>query len=315
MRFGHVQTWGSAATSLLERQAPDPAAAPDVCGTGQPPRGAGRGTADAASAADPADGQARPAPLWPAGRIAAVEALFGEGFIAPGGAPETLALATPLRLTRRASLMLLGGGLGGPAQVIVEHFGAWVASYEADEALRRIAAGRAAEGLSAGQVSPLPWNRQAPGFAPGSAHHVLAMEALRGAPARPVLQSLRVALRPHGQLVMTELVSDQAPPPDREFAAWCRLAQRDPLLPSSTGLTAELEDLGLSVHVVEDISARHIATTLAAWRDALRRVEAGGRPNAAAGAALVHEAELWLLRLRLMRRLGLKLIRWHAVAA
>jgi hypothetical protein len=41
---------------------------------------------------------------------------------------------------------------------------------------------------------------------------------------------------------------------------------------------------------------------------------AGAGPPAAAAAAFVNEAELWLLRLRLMRRLDLKLIRWHALS-
>jgi hypothetical protein len=40
----------------------------------------------------------------------------------------------------------------------------------------------------------------------------------------------------------------------------------------------------------------------------------GSRPAAAAAAAFVNEAELWLLRIRLMKRLELKLIRWYALS-
>jgi hypothetical protein len=40
---------------------------------------------------------------------------------------------------------------------------------------------------------------------------------------------------------------------------------------------------------------------------------AGPRPAAQTAAAFVTEAELWLLRIRLMRRLSVKLMRWHAI--
>jgi hypothetical protein len=164
---------------------------------------------------------------WSTHRIAAVEALWGEGFTGPGGARETLRLATPMGLNQSLTLLLLGGGLGGPATAIATKYGAWVESFEADEEQAAIAEQRRRGDPALRRVSVGGWSREAPSFKPQSAHHVLALEALRGAPLAPVLAGVARALRPHGHIVMTEMVCGTASPgADREFTA--RLSCRGP---------------------------------------------------------------------------------------
>ena len=46
----------------------------------------------------------------------------------------------------------------------------------------------------------------------------------------------------------------------------------------------------------------------------MKAMAAKPRPDAAAAGIFVTEAELWLLRVRLMRRFGFRLVRWHAIA-
>jgi len=243
-----------------------------------------------------------------------VESLWGEGFVTPGAGPEALRLVKPLGLSASVTLLLLGGGLGGPAKDISSSFGAWIASFEADPELCAIARARAATGEPNSRVTVESWDRFRPMFRQRCANHALSLEALRGADPAPVLESMAAALRPHGQIVLTELVSDDVPDDtDREFAAWCRLDNRLPCLPSSADVTTALRRLHFDVRVVEDMSDRHISQTLGGWRDAVKAMEAGPRPTPSSAAAFVTEAELWLLRIRLMRRLGVKLLRWHAI--
>ena len=254
-------------------------------------------------------------PRWPKARVAAVEALWGEGFSLPGGEPETLRLVKPLQLSSSVTLLLLGGGLGGPAKAISAGLGAWVASFEADPELCALAASRAlpADGGKP-RVTVAAWDRAQPHFKPRSGKHALLLEAMRGSKPAPLLESLAGALSPDSQIVLTELVSDDAPSDrDREFAAWCRLENRQPDMPRTAEVTDALERLRFDVRVTEDMSDRHITQTLGGWRDAVHAMSAGPRPAAHMAAAFVTEAELWLLRIRLMRRLGVRLMRWHAI--
>jgi cyclopropane fatty-acyl-phospholipid synthase-like methyltransferase len=245
-----------------------------------------------------------------------VQSLWGQGFTSPGGAPETLRLARPMGLNSNASLLLLGGGMGGPAETIVENFGSWVASFEADAEMAGIAEQRRTLHPASRHMRVATWDRANPSFGLHNAHHAMALEAARGNQLDAILDGVAAALRPHGHVVMTELVAENPPPDnDREFAAWCRLENRLPALPRMDNVTASLSRLGFDVRVVEDVSDRHVSATLGGWRAAVKGMAAGPKPDCAAAAAFVNEAELWLLRIRLMRRFGFRLVRWYAVGA
>ena len=86
-------------------------------------------------------------------------------------------------------------------------------------------------------------------------------------------------------------------------------------MPRVNAVTAELTRHHFDVRVVEDVSDRHVSATLAGWRAAVKGMARGPKPATAVAAAFVNEAELWLLRIRLMRRFGFRLVRWHAVRA
>ena len=78
-------------------------------------------------------------PVWPSARISVAEALWGEGFLFPGGGAEVLRLAKPLGLTAASSLLLIGAGTGGPPRRIAAEFGVWVTGYEANPHLVALA--------------------------------------------------------------------------------------------------------------------------------------------------------------------------------
>ncbi len=252
---------------------------------------------------------------WPEGRLAAVEALWGKGFTSPVGGEHVLSLVSTLALNKGDKLLLLGGGLGGPASSIAETSGAVIISFESNSALAAAARARLDTQACASRVSVESWDPAAPCFGSDILDHALSLEALRGADPEPTLTALAASLRPSGQIVMTELVSDrEIPGTDREFAAWCRLEHRLPELPSGQTITAALTRLRYDVRVVEDISAPHVQAALAGWRHAMQAISRGVSPAAGSAAMVMIEAELWLLRIRMMRRFGLRLVRWHAVA-
>jgi hypothetical protein len=246
--------------------------------------------------------------------MAAVETLWGEGFNGPAGAAETRQLALPLKLNAETKLLLLGGGPGGPACTIAGACGTWITNFEADPELAGLARARVGTHECSDRIVVQVWNPQHPDFGIRASDHALLVEALAGADPKLTLDSLTASLRPRNQIIMTEMVMDQAPAvSDREFAAWCRLENRRSCLPRGEEITAALTRLRYDVRVVEDISAAHVSAALAGWRNAVTRMGEGPAPSPAAASVVVTEAELWLLRIRLMRRLGFRLLRWHAV--
>jgi hypothetical protein len=228
-------------------------------------------------------------PIWPASRLAIEEEVWGTGFMTPGGGPEVLRYAAPIGLSAAATLLLLGAGTGGPAQILATELGVWVAAHESDP------------------------DRHDPDFRPRSAHHALAIDAIRDATAEPVLAAIATALKPHGQIVVVETV---APAPldlaDPAMAAWFRLENRASHLPSPDTITRALTRLGFDVRVTEDLSARHMRLAVLGWRHFVRQM-ARERPGHDRAMAVVTEAELWTRRIRLMHSGQIRLMRWHAI--
>ncbi len=294
---------------LVWEYRPRPAAASAAPGADR----AARPARHPAQAMDAQAGQGGAAPASPAPRHDLGSRLWGEGFMLPGGEAEVLRLAGLLPLSPATTLLLVGRDAGGAAEVIARTRGAWVASHlpdpemarQARQHLRRI--GRKAT-VEAWDPATLPNVR------PAFHHHAMALEALRtAADPRGLLQAMVAALKPGGQLVLTEVVAAR---PEACPARWLALEGRTGPPPTAATLEAWLRDLGFILHVSQDLSDRHAAAVVEGWSQLLGEVARGPeRRDRDFAAALVTEAEAWLLRHRLIGAGILRLRRWHASLA
>jgi hypothetical protein len=76
---------------------------------------------------------------------------------------------------------------------------------------------------------------------------------------------------------------------------------------------AALAAAGFTLHVSESLGARQVAAATEGWTRLLAGLRDAGRPTAGpAAAALVTEAEAWLLRHRLIGSGAIAVLRWHA---
>ncbi len=256
-----------------------------------------------------------PRPVWTPERIALEEELWGSGYMTPGGAPEVLRFSVPLGLSAASSLLLLGAGIGGPAMTLATDLGVWTAGFEADPALAAMAAQRVqrAGAALAKRAAVQGWMPQAPAFRHNFYHHALLLDGIRDAIPEQVISAVADALKPHGQVVLVETVTETAiDPTDPAITAWCRLEGRAPRLPSPDAITRTLGRLGYDIRVAEDISARHMKLAVLGWKALLRGMK-DAKPDRARAAAIVVEAELWTRRIRLMHEGRIRLMRWHAI--
>lgn len=254
---------------------------------------------------------------WNPSRLLVAQHLWGDGYVTAGGGGEARHLITPIGLSSAATVLLLGAGAGGVAALMVSEFGTWVVGYEADPELQaaavehlRVAGSAVTKRATVELFDPL-----APQFRSNFCHHAVVLDAIRTTPIEPFLGAVSLALKAHGQLVIAEFVA--AAPldlSDPAIAAWCRLEGRLPGLYSEAAITRALAGLGFDVRVVEDISARHMQLALHGWKELVRSL-GGAKPSTPEAAAIVHEAELWTRRIRLMHSGAIRLVRWHVLGA
>lgn len=250
---------------------------------------------------------------WPAVRLALTNQLWGAGFIFPGGETETLRLVRPLGVSTAAGLLIVGVGSGGPASTVTRNFGAWVTAMDNDPSLLAAARGLISRAQLTKKVSIQAWQPDNPDFDGKTYHHCLALEPFHGAQPEPILDGLARALKPSGHIVITELAAehplDRADPMVRR---WGELEHRDPShLLAPIAVSRMLGRVGMDVRIAEDISRRHLEQAVAGWRALLPGLDR--KPDRQEAVHLVREAELWLLRRRLIKSGRLRMMRWHAI--
>jgi SAM-dependent methyltransferase len=256
-----------------------------------------------------------PPGAWTPARLRFVAALWGEGFIGPGGEEEALRLAKPLGLQSSHSLLHLGAGMGGAARAIASASGAWVSGYEQNPDLAAAAAALSKKAQLDKKAEIKPLDPAAPKFRANYYHHALVQEALWTVENKPgLLSALAAAVKPAGQVVITDLTLGDVPldPDDATAKAWMRLDRGPPHLLGAREQTALLASHGLDIRIAEEISARQVSQAVAGWRGMVDMLQEQ-RPNAQQALTVVQEAELWLRRLALIRTGRLKLMRWHAI--
>jgi 2-polyprenyl-3-methyl-5-hydroxy-6-metoxy-1,4-benzoquinol methylase len=282
-------------------------------GRGEQARPVGQAPSPAGSATAQAKARATAGELLPEDRLAVLTALWGDGFIGPGGEEEALRLAKPLGLSSSHSLLHLGAGLGGGTRAIARASGAYVSGYELDPALARTATTAAQKAGMGKRAAVEVLDPGQPAIRQGYFHHALAQEVLWPLPDKQaVMASMVQAVKPGGQVMLTDLVRTEDDPDDGAWSAWAVLERTSPHLGTEKQIGRSMLALGLDIRIVEDVTQRHITQALAGWMNRvtiLRRA----RPAPRQAALLVREAELWLRRCRLMQEGRMRMLRWHAI--
>lgn len=253
--------------------------------------------------------------VWPEARLRFLSALWGEGFVGPGGAEEALRLSKPLGLQSSHSLLNVGAGLGGAARSITSASGAWVSAFEQDPDLAAVGAGLSKKMQLEKKAEVKAFDPAAPKFRSSYYHHALVQEALWMVEKKDVVvAALSAAVKEAGQVVITDLTMGETPilPEDETARTWRELDRSPIHLMQPEDETRLLAGHGLDIRIAEDISARHVQQAVSSWRAIAEMISEQNLTRSQA-RAIVNEAELWLRRLALLRTGRLRLMRWHAI--
>ena len=244
---------------------------------------------------------------WADWRIDLMERLWGKGFLLPGGTDFVAQLTKPLSLGTKASVLVLGAGMGGPSNLIAEEFGAFIDGIEPDPELAAASAKRAVvvKGMSRVSIKNVSIDDEA-AFA-RQYDAIFGQEImLRHADKSDLLDRCVNALKDNGKLVVTDFTCADGtaveaidPWLKREEAAGPILSEGEwRALLTGTGLPKKKPRF--SVRTVEDMSDRYIALVLDGWV----ALEESLRANAANREILrgmIEEAERWALRVTLLK--------------
>ncbi len=270
----------------------------------------GEGPAAAAPAPRPAPGAGR---TWNADRLAAVELIWGKGFIWPGGAEHALSLVKPTTLDPAMQVLDLSAGLGGADRAIVDEFGIWMTGLEASKEL-------AEEGMQqstmAGMAKKAPishYDPEAADLPEDKFDRVFARETFfRVRMKEQLFESIQQTLKEGGEFLFTDYVLRREGAKSEAIDRWT--AKEDgPVYPWSVEKYEEMfQTLNMELRVTEDMSESYRGLILGGWHRFLRALSATRMPPSLLLSA-VDEAELWASRVAAMESGDVALYRFVAL--
>lgn len=200
--------------------------------------------------------------------------LYGPGHIIPGDANYVLELVKPFHLTPAMTLLELGSGLGGPARAIAEAFDTYVTGYERDSYLAdRATEETATRGLSR-HVQISAYDPETFELRTGFYDHALARQATYCVEQKErFLRVVNQAMKPFGQLILTDFVRDRAVDDRPELATWETTLEYQPQLWTAAQYSDCFKSLGFDLRIANDITPEYRRIILLAWRDFLDRGE------------------------------------------
>lgn len=241
-----------------------------------------------------------PTTYWTEWRINLMERLWGKSFLLPGGTDFVSDLTKPLSLNAEASVLVLGAGMGGPANLIANKFGAFIDGIEPDPELAKASAERAAvvKGISRVTIKNLTIDDDAAFDRKYDA--IFGQEILlQRADITEFLNRCAGALKDNGKLVITDFTR-----PDEAAAgaadAWLKYEGAAGPTHNEGELRALFKAAGFRMRTVEDLTDRYVGLVLDGWV----ALEESLRANAANREILlgmIEEAERWALRVTLLK--------------
>lgn len=217
--------------------------------------------------------------------------LWGPGYIIPGNEEYVIELVRPFNLNPAMTLLEMASGLGGPARSITEKFNAYIAGFEREPDLASKAMEASVAGGFGKRIQISVYDPENFELRPGFYDHALAREAtFQVIEKERFFGVINQALKPFGQMVLTDFVVDPGGADRPELASWAAGLRIKPQLWTVAQYTQCLEKLGFDLRISNDVTADYRRMVLNAWKSLL---EGGGlrRARAARASTLIDELE------------------------
>lgn len=260
----------------------------------------------------PAKKPTAPKENWSANRLNVVERLCGSGYTTPGGASHVKRLLPMLGLDEKKSLLLLGAGMGGISETIVEDTGVWITGYEPDKELAKI-------GMESMKRSGL--QRKAPikydsleqlQLKPKSFNAMMAFDSVHCVSDKKTLfTAITQSLRLDGEMLFLSYVLPDTKPPSTKVEIWAKNQILTPYLWPAEAMLGMLKSLNLDVRPPDDVTLEFRQCVLKAWLGLLANLTKAELLSIAID--VVGECERWADLITAIDTGGLKVMKYHCI--
>jgi len=249
---------------------------------------------------------------WPPNRLNVIEKLWGLGYTTPGGAERVKLLLPLLGLDEKKSLLLLGAGLGGISETMVEDTGVWVTGYEPDKELAKLGQ-ESMKRAGLQRKAPIRFDSMEDlKLKPKSFDAMMSFDAIHSVVDKKALFSAVVeSLRLDGEMLFISYVLPNTNPPSEKTQIWSKHQSLKPQLWPAEAMLGMLKSLNLDVRPPDDISHEYRNVVLRAWTQFLSGMKKDELLSVAAD--VVGECERWADLITAIDTGGIKVMKYHCI--
>ena len=252
-------------------------------------------------------------------RIMICEALWGEGYIGPGGHEFIMELVTQFGLGKKHSVAMIGAGLAGPGRDITKDTGAWIAAFENIDEISEMAKEQCAVAGLAKRCVVEPFDEKTTELPEGKFAAILSFDRFfTVADKSKLLDNIAQGIADDGGVLFTDYVVptvvDQG-----KAETWFDPYWGTPPLTTAQEYILALCAMGLDLRVKQDITSQYaelINAAMPKWKDLINLAKdemIDGVGRAAYARVLAEEASMWSRRLEAMSKGELQVYRFLAL--
>ena len=234
--------------------------------------------------------------IWSDSAIEISEAVWGEGFIEPGGAALARKIIAPASPDSTKTVLDLTAGMGGTACTFAREDNLWMEAYEADPALTHRAREIARTYMLSKRVPIQQVDYATVDLKSKRYDLIYSRDRLYTTPhKRRLIQQVAGALKPGGQFLLTDYVRRKESGFTEPFDKWID-AEPQVVYPwTDAQYVEELRRAGLKLRTSHDFSEKVLKQIHAGWLRMMRSLDTDDVDRSFV-SRLVHEGEIWLAR-------------------
>lgn len=264
---------------------------------------------------DELESDSDPNSVWSDSSIEIAEAVWGEGFIEPGGAALARKVIAPASPDSTKTVLDLTAGMGGTACTFAREANLWMEAYESDPALTRRAREIARTYMLSKRVPVQQVDYATLDLKQKRYDLIYSRDRLYTTPhKRRLLQQVAGALKPGGQFLVTDYVRRTESGFTEPFDKWID-SEPQVIYPwTDSQYVDELRKAGLKLRTSHDFSEKVLKQIHAGWLRMMRSLDSE-EINRNFVTRLVQEGEVWLARAKALESGDVQVIRIVAVAS
>lgn len=257
---------------------------------------------------------------WDADRIEIANLVWGEGYCGPGGPQHVVDLAKLLGLSPEMSVLIVGGGLGGPARALAKNYGCYMSAYEASKELAAAGTKLSADAGLAKKAPIEHYNPEKIKPFPRKFDAAVAKESFFTINNKEaVLKAVHASLKNSSLFLITDYVlSDEVPPESETVQEWMKEEPIEPFMVTNAQMVALFESVNFNLRVKDDISEHYRDLIAQSWKDStaiVQKLVAQGEDNKSLIETLLREATIWARRSALLEKGTVRVMRYLAEKA